>query len=261
MTKSRRQVEVSNPLAPVRISPVRVNGDFVSQKGIEILNDDGIYECLNIHSAQYNLIPNALVQDVTEEILAESDMEWNKVKDVWTGRYWARLYNSDASIEVPTVGDTVSLGLRVQNSYDGSCQFSLVLMAYVLSCENGLVVPKHFTSYKMRHTANNSFNIPEAVNVLKTGMEELEALVPRIDTLSYTPLTTSLISQVAKETNLPKREWGFIIESLGEADNAWDLMQAITHRLSHHGRGRSGLLYQEAVGDYFLDTLVKRRIA
>jgi len=66
---------------------------------------------------------------------------------------------------------------------------------------------------------------------------------------------------VAKETNLPKREWGFIIESLGEADNAWDLMQAITHRLSHHGRGRSGLLYQEAVGDYFLDTLVKRRIA
>ncbi len=261
MSKSRRIIDVSDPLSPVRISPVRVNGDFVSQKGIEIMNDDGIYECLNIHSSSYNLIPNTLAKEVTDEILDASEMDWRRVKDIWTGRYWGRLYKSDASVEIPTVGDTVSLGLRVQNSYDGSCQFSLVLMAFVLSCENGLVVPRHFSSYKMRHTANNVFNIPEAVNAIMEGMNELEGLVPKIETLHYRPLTVELLSQVARETNLPKREWGFITESLGNATSAWDLMQNITHRLSHHSNGKSGLLYQETIGNYFLDTLVKQSIA
>jgi len=30
-----------------------------------------------------------------------------------------------------------------------------------------------------------------------------------------------------------------------------DLIHVITHRLTHHGRGNSGLLKQENIGDYF----------
>ena len=66
----------------------------------------------------------------------------------------------------------------------------------------------------------------------------------------------SLLSKVAKETSLPKREWGFIAEDLGDASTAWDLMQSITHRLTLHGRGRSGLQYEEQIGDYFLSKLI-----
>ncbi len=42
VTNSR--IVVSDPLAPVRISPVRVNGSSVANKGIEILNDEGEWE-------------------------------------------------------------------------------------------------------------------------------------------------------------------------------------------------------------------------
>ena len=254
-TRKRAQVDVTNPLAPVRISPVRVNGTSVTNKGVEILNDDEEWECINIQSDSYNLIPNSAVQEVTGQILADSKMSWRAIRDVWTGRYWARLYKSDVSVKAPSVGDALSLGLRVENSYDGSCQFRLVLMAYVLSCTNGLVSTEHFTSYRMRHTRSNKFITSEAVSVLMRGMREVKAIIPMVEHLGEIPLTMDLLSKVSRETSLPNREWGHITKDLDQAKTAWDLMQAITHRLSHHGRGRANLQHQERIGDYFLDKL------
>ena len=256
---TRSRVLVNDPLAPVRISPVRVNGASVSNLGVEILNDAGEWECVSIHSADYNLVPNSEADAVIQQILSESGLHWTIMNEIWTGgRYWARLYMSDNSIEAPSVGDTISLGLRLENSYDGTCQFRFVLMAYVLSCSNGLLSPQNFASYKMRHTMNNDFNTADAVRVLMSGMDQVKALLPKIDILSEIPLTISLLSRVAKETTLPTREWGFIAEELEDASTAWDLMQAVTHRLSHHGRGKAGLHYSEQIGDYFLSRLVDR---
>ena len=251
----RRRVSVADPLAPVRVSPVRVNGSSVTNQGIEILNDDGDWEAINIHSASYNLIPNEEVARTTREILTGSGMAWEPATEVWTGRYWAMHYKSDVSVRAPKVGDALSLGLRVENSYDGSCQFRLVLMAYVLSCANGMVSSRHFTTYRMRHTSNHEFSIPEAVSVLQTGIDELVGIVPTVDALSEIPLTVELLAKVSRVTDLPNGEWGYITKDLSGAQTAWDLMQVITHRLTHHGRGKSSLQYQERIGDYFLHTL------
>ena len=143
----RKRVQVKDPLAPVRLSPVRVNGHSVTHQGVEIQVDDGSWEAINIHSADYNLVPNRKADEVSQRILMRSSLNWTKMHEVWTGRYWARLYKSDNSMAVHSVGDAISLGLRVENSYDGSCQFRLVLMAYVLSCLNGLVSPQNFGKY------------------------------------------------------------------------------------------------------------------
>ncbi|OPL19564.1 MAG: hypothetical protein AVO35_10400 [Candidatus Aegiribacteria sp. MLS_C] len=255
--KNRKRVQVSDPVAEVRISPVRVNGHQVTHKGVEIQLDDGSWEAINIHSNDYNLVPNADADRVAKQILADSAYGWEKKDEIWTGRYWAALYQADSDVEAPSVGDALSLGLRVENSYDGSCQFRLILMAYVLSCSNGLVVPQHFANYRMRHTMNNEFDTAEAVYVLNSGMEQVVGLLPKIDELSRTPLTLSLLSRVAKETSIPKRDWGYIAENIGDASNAWDLMQAITHRLTHYGRGRSSLHYQEEIGNYFMGRIVQ----
>jgi len=255
---TRSRIQVSNPLAEVRVSPVRVNGSSVANKGIEILNDDGVWECTNIHSASYRLIPNTLVEETTRQILAESALSWEPKGEIWTGRYWARLYNSNMTVEAPKVGDTLSLALRIENSYDASCQFRLVLMAYVLSCENGLVSPRNFTSYKLRHTNSNQFVTDEAVSVIRSGLDELMEVLPLVERLSDIPLSIELLSRVSRETGLPNGEWGHITKDLRGASTAWDLMQSITHRLTHYGRGKSSLLHQETVGDYFLDNLVNR---
>ena len=257
-TPTRSRIQVSDPLAEVRVSPVRVNGSAVSNRGVELLNDAGEWECINIHSSSYNLIPNTLVEETTRQILGESALSWEPTGEIWTGRYWARLYKSDMTVEAPKVGDTLCLGLRVENSYDGSCQFRFVLMAYVLSCENGLLSPKNFTSYKLRHTNSNQFVTDEAVSVIRSGLDELMEVVPLVERLSDIPLSIELLSQVSRETGLPNGMLGLITKELKEANTAWDLFQAFTHHLTHHGKGKSSLLYQEAVGDYFLGNLMNR---
>ena len=257
MEEQRRiRVSVENPLAPVRISPVRVNGSSVSNKGIEILNNNGEWECINVHSSSYNLIPNTLAAETTRQILDESSLSWEQTSEIWTGRYWARLYKSDMTVEVPKIRDILCLGLRVENSYDGSCQFRFVLMAFVLSCSNGLVSPTNFTSYKLRHSNGNHFVTDEAVSVIRSGLDELMAVVPVVERLNDIPLSIELLSQVSRETGLPNGMLGLITKELKEANTAWDLFQAFTHHLTHHGRGKSNLLHQEVVGDYFLNRII-----
>jgi len=60
----RKRVSVEDPLAPVRISPVRVNGHQVTQQGVEILNDNGDWEAIPITKSSAMCTTNAS-QNVT----------------------------------------------------------------------------------------------------------------------------------------------------------------------------------------------------
>ena len=257
--KSRRsRVQVSSPFAEVRTASVSVHGSLVSNQAIEIRDDHGDWQCLNIHSSAYKLVPNSVVNEIAEEILIQTGENWIPEREVWTGRYWAKLFRSNLEVDAPQVDDTLSLGLRVENSYDGSSQFRIVLMGFVLSCTNGLVSPKHFSSFSVKHIGDEEVNYSMAVSQIRRGLREVEDLLPVVNHLSSIPLTINLISQVANETGLPNREWGEICKLLGGSETAWDLMQCITHRLSHHGRGRAGILNEEQIGDYFLGRIAGR---
>lgn len=252
----RSVVAASDPFAPVRLSPVAVNGSAVPQVGVEILNDEGDWEALNIHSQGYQLIPNSLVQQAALEITSRSSMSWTEERTIWTGRFLSILYRSDRMIQLPEVGDAVSLGLRVENSYDGSAKFRLALMAFVLSCRNGLMSPRLFTTYTVKHTTSKEFDIEEAVEILNSGVAALEVLAPRIAGLARMPLTVRRLAAVSRNVELPNRDWGHVLQQLEPARTMWDLMQAITHRVTHNTRGRSLITTSEEVGDYFLSRLV-----
>jgi len=249
---------VTSPFAEVRVAPVSVRGSEVSNQAIEIRDDHGDWQCLNIHSSAYKLVPNTVVNEIAEEVLIQTGQNWTPEREVWTGRYWAKLFRSNLEVDAPQVDDTLSLGLRVENSYDGSCQFRLVLMGFVLSCTNGLVSPRHFSSFTMKHIGDEEVNYGLAVAKIRQGMGELEGVLPLVNRLNSIPLTVDLISQVASETSLPNGEWGHINKLLRGSETAWDLMQCVTHRLSHHGRGRAGLQNEEQVGDYFLGRIANR---
>lgn len=256
--KLRSMVQVKDPFAPVRLAPVSVNGTSVPQVGVEILNDEGAWEAINIHSQGYQLIPNTLVQQAAREIMSRSDLQWNEEKRIWTGRFLSLMYRSDRIVEVPSVGDAVSLGLRVENSYDGSAKFRLVLMAFVLSCTNGMMSPRFFTTYTMRHSVENRLDLRGAVDLLNSGVTMLQSIAPRIASLASIRLNVKLLAEVAKNIDLPNRDWGPVLQNLGNAKTLWDLMQEVTHRLTYNGRGRALITTSEQVGDFFLGNLVDR---
>ena len=252
----RTAITAADPFTPVRLSPVSVNGTSVPQVGVEIRKDDGNWECVNIHSQGYQLIPNSLVQQVAREITSRSSMNWTEEKTIWTGRFLSVLYRSDHLRELPEVGDAVSLGLRVENSYDGSAKFRLTLMAFVLSCTNGLMSSRLFTTYTVKHTASSGFDVDEAIGVIRDGAYSLEVLAPRIGELSRMPLNVKRLASVAKNVDLPNRDWGHVLQQLEPARSMWDLMQALTHRVTRNTRGRSLITTSETIGDYFLTRLV-----
>jgi hypothetical protein len=248
--------QVSDPFAPVRLAPVSVNGTSVPQVGVEIMNDLGQWQCVNIHSQGYKLITNSLVRQVANEITSRSSMNWSVEKTISTGRFLSILYHSDHLVQLPEVGDAVCLGLRVENSYDGSAKFRLALMAFVLSCTNGLMSPKLFTTYTVKHSTSSEFDIEEAIEVIREGAYSLEVLAPKIGELSRMPLNVKRLASVAKNIDLPNRDWGHVLQQLEPARSMWDLMQAITHRVTTNTRGRSLITTSEEVGDYFLTHLV-----
>jgi hypothetical protein len=258
-TELRRQkIQVEDPFADVRLSPVSVNGSTVTNLGVEILTDEGIWESVAIHSANYQLIPNADVEEAVQRILDASSHQWQRVRRIWTGRFLSTLYSSDLTTDIPGVGDAVALGLRAENSYDGSAKCRLVLMAYVLSCSNGLMSPRVFNSYALKHIHSAAFNINSAVGVLDSGMSVLEDLIPRIARIATVPLDLRNLSIVARSINLPGRDWKKIVHNLREGDSMWDLLMGITHGLTHHGRGRAQITNSELTGDFFFSTYPER---
>ncbi|MCK5117431.1 MAG: DUF932 domain-containing protein [Candidatus Aegiribacteria sp.] len=253
-----RTVKVSDPYAAVRLAPVSVNGESVSQVGVEILDDQEHWQCLNIHSQGYQLISNSIVQQTAREITSLSNLNWTEEKTIWTGRFLSILYRSNKIVDIPEVGDAVALGFRATNSYDGSAKFRLDLMAFVLSCSNGLMSPRYFSTYTLKHIAVHEFDLNEAVSVLNVGLDTLEKIAPRIVTLSTIPLNLKMLAKVANKVNLPNRDWAYIVQHLEDAHSLWDLFQLSTHQISHNGRGRALINTSEKVGDFFLGNLVDR---
>ena len=74
----RSLVAATDPFAPVRLSPVSVNGSAVSLLGVEVERNDGAWKCISVHSQGYQLIPNALVLQATREITSRSSMSWTE---------------------------------------------------------------------------------------------------------------------------------------------------------------------------------------
>jgi len=254
----RKAVQVTDPLSPVRLAPVAVRGTEVSQVAVEILDDAEDWRPIAIHGEGYQLISNSIVQETAREIISMSPMTWKEEKTIWTGGYLSTLYRSDQIVEIPEVDDAVALGLRVTNSYDGSAKFRLDLMAFILSCLNGLMTPRYFKTYTLKHVSAQEFNLDEAVSIITGGVVVLEKIVPRIAALSSIPLNLQALSHVANKINLPNRDWAYVVKHIGEAHSLWDLMQLATHQITHAGQGRAVITKSERVGDFFLGDLVDR---
>src|SRR5690606_4046515 len=94
----------------------------------------GWAEC-GVVSADYLVVSNAEVRDVAREIASRSGLRFAEEKTFFDGkRYALDLVAKDDGLVEARVGDHVGLGLRVENSYDGSRRFGASLFAYRLAC-------------------------------------------------------------------------------------------------------------------------------
>ncbi len=106
----RSTVNVTEPFAPVRLAPVSVNGEAVPQVGVEILNDNGTWECIYIQLPGLQLFSNSLAQQTARENHQPVQVALGRRKDhLDRSVSQQHSYRSDQIVDLPVVGDAVSL--------------------------------------------------------------------------------------------------------------------------------------------------------
>ena len=245
----------SDPYAPIRKVPLDYNGIKSSAYSVQLEDycktgeDEGkpVYgnkwQEKGVVSGNYLLIPNEEVLEMGNIIAESSGITWDDNKTFFNGRqYMYSMTTTEIKGEVK-VGDDVSLGFAMWNSYDGSRSLSFELFLNRLVCMNGMVTRKNFVSHRFKHDANSIG--------WKDELEKVTDLIHNVPMDNYlnkfrllaegNPMDCNDLSYIRGSClpKVPTSTWGKILDKMfrdKEYDEyrPWDLLNASTNVLWHN---------------------------
>jgi len=165
----------TNVTFPVTLEPVFTqDGHNTGFSGV-IRRDQETPRTLGIHSPNYGLVQNGELLDRVEQALGERALEWTDRRAVAI-RGGARMYASyellNQQVEVPRVGDVLSVVLTINNSYDGSSIVSASVNFKRLICSNGMKGLTREFSLMKKHTSGIS--IEYIGNRILEGLDKVQ---------------------------------------------------------------------------------------
>ncbi len=203
----------------------------------------GWTEC-GVMSADYLTVSNAEVRDMAHEIAARSGLRFSEVQTYFDGRRYALTMaaTEDGLVEA-RVGDYVGLGLRAENSYDGSRRFGLSLCAYRLACLNGMLVPSLFHRVTFKHLRSSERwddDVRAALSVIEAAPVGLARFAEASRTLGSMRVSAGRLREIRTEVlpKLPVTLWGRTVDRFleHEALDGFGLLNAATNVLWHDER-------------------------
>lgn len=200
----------------------------------------GWSEC-GIVSADYLVISNADARDVAHEIADRSGLGFTEEKVTFDGkRYALNLVAKEQGLVEPRVGDHVGLGLRVENSYDGSRRFGASLFAYRLACKNGMLVPSLFRRVQFRHVRSSEGwedELRRSLAMIEAAPAGLARFAEAARTLASMRVTAGRLREIRQDVlpKLPVTLWGKTMDRFlaHEPLDAFGLLNAITNQTWH----------------------------
>ena len=148
------------------------------------LEKDGKEVEMGVVGKDYLLVANDKLMDVAQEIMGVSGMDFIAEKKFFNGkqfRYVWRINDAGLQVEVPEIGDIMSVAMMINNSYDGSLKAGIQVFLMRLSCLNGQVSKVHGWGIDFRHYMTDGIdwerNILEAGRIL--GGKNMELLPKR----------------------------------------------------------------------------------
>jgi len=242
--------------AEVKTVPHIAGGVTTEHSDVMIMGDNG-WQYINTVSPNYQLVTNETAMGIANEIMSNSEHVWSPVKTMWNGKRMSSFYKTqDAVAELPRVGDTIAMGLRVDNSYDGSSSFGYALMAYVLSCTNGLVSDRLFGTFRMKHVGN-SWDMDAAKETIIGGTQRLIEFAPRIDALGGHELELSHVRAIGLNPAVGPTFLGGWLNELPKGDvDMWTACQKGTSMLTEemNDKGRFATVRRlEGFSESFMD--------
>jgi len=250
----KRNMDLSQfPYLPVYMTPLYTQAGVPSNRVSVILDPDNLAMEVGTVSADYRLVENKDVERVAADVLEKTGMHSELSSLYFDGKHFRKRWIlPDLSIE-PRVGDFVQVAIDAHNSYDGSSTFGLAFNLQRLVCGNGMVVDFQLGGYRFRHYGSESFEqeLEAAGSRIMELAGRLETIVPRLRSLTDTPLSRAETQTVFRDLSIPKTTQAEVYQKI-EEDNWWGLYNAFTDVFSRNNTYRSDLQNRQ-VSRYFLE--------
>ena len=249
-------MKFSNPYAEAVLNTVHVAGKEVNKLAVQVKDDDGNMVLAGIHSDGYNLIPNSLARDVTDDIMSRSGMEWANLKTHWDGKRFVNYFYTKNAVTEFKNGTTypMHLGMMVRNSYDGSSTFGLEFYGMNMVCLNQFISRKMMGYFMIKHTGDQKFDLEDATDNIRNGSQRLIEIAPRWQAMTKKELAVTDIIEARNKDLVPKIFWGEVIDQLGKEPDfgkLFGLYQALTFVSSHKIQGLSSLSHGNDITEHF----------
>ncbi len=229
---------------PVKLQEVSSKGILIPEKAAVVREDTN--KVIGVVSKKYGLLYHKDIIDSFRESLNGIKYDENIKLTKEGARLFAIYTLPDVKSEIEK-GDIVSLRFVTTNSYDGSKLFHLMLGAYRLVCENGMIIGNDLFSLSQRHIgkteslkesfeASHSMSIKETISKLISSFKES---IPTMQQMQQTPVKKDEETLFNRETtklpkyllNLAKKEF-----SSGKEKTIWSFYNSLTAVINHNQR-------------------------
>ena len=253
----------SDPYAPIRKVPLDYNGIKSNAYSVQLedwaktgtdINGKPEYgtkwQEKGIVSENYLLIPNHEVKEMAESIASAAPMDWQENKVFFNGKQYMYSMTTNRVTSEVKVGDDISLGFAMWNSYDGSRALTFQMFLNRLVCMNGMVTKKHFSSHRFKHdptSANWQIDLEQVCDMIHNVEGSIDKYVSSFRNMTRKHSLDSFDLRNIRENHLPKvptSTWGKIIDKFLCDDseytperktyNTWDLLNAGTNITWHN---------------------------
>lgn len=212
---------------------------------------------LGVVSRDYKLIRHAEVIDEVFGLFQRKRLPKIEPLDVIVSAQGARLFasfkiNKEADLGVAlksrnNVGDIISPGFMITNSYDRTIRFTLETFVFRLVCSNGMIAKEEL--FKQSQIHRHKLNIVETVERFIETLERFDdTIIPQLASMTERDVTPGRLEKelnsvpgwVQNETieYLEKGGWINLEESGKEIElvkkmSLWELLNGFTFVLSH----------------------------
>ena len=227
------QPEWYSPIRKVPLEYMGVKSNAWSVQ-IEHLTDKSEWKEVGVVSDNYLLIDNTKVEQLATDISEASGYQWTKDKIFWNGKQFMYSMIAKDITEEVSLGDDVSLGMMIWNSYDGSTALQFKLYLQRLVCLNGMVSNDIFKSFRFKHDSssqNYEKEIMEAAKIIQGSTDNVRYMINALRTLEANELDMEMLALI-REKHIPKLPislFGNIVDN----PTTYDLLNAGTNVLWH----------------------------
>jgi hypothetical protein len=186
-----------DPFCDVRLTNIKNQGRATDKFMIEVQKPESeefveLPGVGTVHSADYKLVTNKQVNDMAQQVMSETGMEFRPINSFGNGhsepRYWngrrfsSKWFTKDVTFDMPGTSSAMAMGVEVTNSYDGSCKVGLAFFALHLICSNQFythnMLGRPFEFQHVNRGGNLEDDISTAMEQIKTKASTFGSLAP-----------------------------------------------------------------------------------